>query len=92
MDGKGLFLSKGGRLTLIESVLSVIPTNYLSLFRLLSGVSKESEKIMRDFLWKGADGDGGDHLVSWKIISRPKKKGGLGIGNLRSKNKTLLLK
>ena len=31
-------------------------------------------------------------LVSWKVISRSKMKGGLGIGNLRCKNKALLLK
>ena len=83
------FFSKRGRLTLIEAVLSAIPTYYLSIFRLSSGVSKELEKIMRNFLWKGADRDGGDHLVSWKMVSRPKRKGGLGIGNLRSKNKAL---
>ena len=47
---------------------------------------------MRNFLWNGAYGEGGDHLVSWNNISRPKEKGGLGIGNLRSKNKALLFK
>ena len=89
---KRVFLSKGGRLTLIEAVLYAIPTYYLSLFRLLLRVSKELEKIIRNFLWKGADGDWGDHLVSWKMISRSKRKGGLGIGNLRCKNKALLFK
>ena len=48
--GKMTFLSKGARLTLIESVLSAIPTYYLSLFRIPSGVSMEFEKIMRNFL------------------------------------------
>ena len=90
--GKRAFLSKRGRLTLIEAVLSTVPTYYLSLFRLPSGVSDKLEQIMRNFLWKGVDGDGGDHLVSWKTYSRSKKKGGLGIGNLRSKNKALLFK
>ena len=63
LDGwKRGFLSKGGRLTLIESVLSAIPTYFLSLFRIPSGVAKELEKIMRNFLWKGADRDGGGPL------------------------------
>ena len=31
-------------------------------------------------------------MVSWKTVSTPKKKGGLGIGNLRNKNKALLFK
>ena len=76
LDGwKRAFLSKGGRLTLIESVLSAIPTYFLSLFHIPSKVIKELEKIMRSFLWKGADGDGEDHLVSWKEVVRAKKKG-----------------
>ena len=50
LDGwKRTFLSKGGRLTLIQSVLSAIPTYFLSLFRVPSGVSKELEKIMETF-------------------------------------------
>ena len=55
-------------------------------------VEKEMEKIMRNFLWKGADGDGGDHLVPWKMVVRPKLKGGLGIGRLKERNKALLFK
>ena len=93
LDGwKKAFLSKGGRLTLIEAVLSAIPTYFLSLFRMPSRVIKEIEKIMRNFLWSGVDGKGGDHLVSWKTVARPKNKGGLGIGRLKEKNKAMLFK
>ena len=50
LDGwKKVFLSKRRRLTLIEAVLSAMPTYYLSLFRMSSGVIKEVEKIMRNF-------------------------------------------
>lgn len=36
-------------------------------------------------------GDGKkDHLIIWEVVSRPKVKGGLGIGNLLVKNKALL--
>ena len=52
----------------------------------------ELEKIMRNFLWKGADGDGGDHLVSWNLTCKANNKGGLGIAKLRERNKTLLFK
>ena len=63
LDGwKRAFLSKGGILTLTEVVLSAIPTYYLSLFRMPSGVIKETEKIMRNFLWKSAYGDRG---ITW---------------------------
>ena len=47
---------------------------------------------MCHFLWKGVDGDGGDHLIAWKMVVRPKNKGGLSIGRLKEKNKALLLK
>ena len=93
LDGwKMMFLSKKGRLTLIEAVLLAILTYYLSLFRMPSRVIKEVEKIIRNFLWKDVDRDGGDHLVLWKEISRAKYNGGLGIGKLKEKNKALLFK
>ena len=47
---------------------------------------------MRNFLWKSADGDGGDHLVPWKMVVRAKIKGGLGIGLVKERNKALLFK
>ena len=55
-------------------------------------VEKEMEKIMRNFLWKGADGEGGDHLVPRKMVVRPKIKGGLVIWRLKERNKALLFK
>ena len=57
-----------------------------------SRVIKEIEKIFRDFLWKGPDGDGRAHLVAWKWVTRAKNKGGLGIGKLKDRNKALLFK
>ncbi|PON50055.1 hypothetical protein TorRG33x02_315750 [Trema orientale] len=61
---KKAFLSKGDRLTLIESILSSIPTYYLSLFTIPIAVAMGLETIMRDFLWNGADGDSNDHLLA----------------------------
>ncbi len=42
---KSLYLSKGGRLTLLKSTLSSLPTYYLSLFTVLISVAKRLEKI-----------------------------------------------
>jgi hypothetical protein len=47
---KQVYLSKGCRLTLIKSTLSIIPTYYLSLFQIPQRVAKRIEKIQRDFL------------------------------------------
>ena len=50
---KRQYISKGGRLTLIRSVLSNMPTYLLSLFRIPKKVRFRLEKIQRDFLWGG---------------------------------------
>ncbi|XP_062112656.1 uncharacterized protein LOC133823825 [Humulus lupulus] len=76
------FLSRSGRLTLIQSVLSSIPMYYLSLFRIPKSVVGFIEKLMRDFLWEGADRSGADHLVSWQEVCKSQSHGGLGNGNL----------
>lgn len=47
---KSKFLSLGGRLTLINSVLTAIPTHWMSIFKLPSWVIKNINKIRRDFL------------------------------------------
>ncbi|PON81162.1 hypothetical protein TorRG33x02_230460, partial [Trema orientale] len=86
-------LSRGGRLTLIESVLSSIPIYYLSLFRASCRVIEEViEKLMRDFLWEGGDHLGGDHLVAWNVVCRSKIQGGLGICKVLARNKAHLMK
>ena len=83
---KKLYLSKGGRLTLLKSMLSSLPTYYLSLFTIPSHVANKIEKIQRDFLW----GDSKVHLVGWDKVCVPKVNGGLGIRKLTTFNKALL--
>ena len=61
---KRLYLSKGGRLTLIKSTLSSLPTYFLSLFPIPSSVAKRIEKIQRDFLWGGVGEEFKYHLVN----------------------------
>ncbi|KAL5543250.1 hypothetical protein UlMin_010960 [Ulmus minor] len=91
LDGwKKAFLSKGGRLTLIQSVLSSISTYYMSLFKLPRVVAASLEKMMREFLWDRDSTGKGRSLVRWKTVCKPKELGGLGIGNLILRNKALL--
>ena len=52
LDGwKRVFLSRGGRLTLIKAVLSYLPRYYLSLFKMPQRIADTMEKLMKDFLW-----------------------------------------
>ena len=45
---KRQFISKGGRLTLIQSIMSNFPIYIMSLFHLLKGVKSRLEKIQRE--------------------------------------------
>lgn len=47
-------LSFEGHLTLMNSILSALPTYWMSIFRLPSWVIKEIDRIKRDFLWSGS--------------------------------------
>jgi hypothetical protein len=87
---KKLYLSKGGRLTLIKSTLSNIPTYYLSLFPVPMSVANRIEKIQRDFLWGGMGDEQKLHLVSWNQVCHPLRAGGLGIRNVLKFNEALL--
>ena len=82
----------GGKVTLIKSTLSSLPTYFLSLFPIPAKVAKRVEKLQRDFLWSGIRDDRKIHLVNWFKVCRPVKNGGLGIQCLRRFNYALLAK
>jgi hypothetical protein len=65
------YLSKGGRLTLIKSTLSSLPTYFLSLCLVLTSVAHRIEKLQRDFLWVGIGDEFKYHLVNWRTICAP---------------------
>ncbi|KAL6312635.1 hypothetical protein AAG906_019528 [Vitis piasezkii] len=55
LDGwKKAYLSLGGRITLIQSCLSHIPSYFLSLFKIPVSIASKIEKMQRDFLWPWA--------------------------------------
>ena len=61
---KRMYLSKGGKVTLIKSSLSSLPIYFLSLLPLPGMVAKCMEKLQRDFLWNGIGGEPKIHLVN----------------------------
>ena len=78
-------LSRGGRATLCKSVLSNLPTYYMSLFLMPEKVISILERILRNFFWEGNKGSKLNHLVKWNMVIRALSKGGLGFGGLKSK-------
>jgi hypothetical protein len=55
-------------------------------------VLQRIDKGRRRFFWQGNDLKRKYHLVKWGKICRPKKRGGLGIKDLRNLNLSLLCK
>jgi hypothetical protein len=83
---KRLYLSKGGKLTLLKSTLSNLPTYFLSLVHLPAGVAARLERIQRNFLWGGMGDSHSAHLVQWAKMCKPIKSDGLGVKSLRRFN------
>ena len=87
---KRLYLSKSGRVTLIKSTLSSLPTYLLSLFPMLTSLVNCIEKLKRYFLWGGLGEEKRFHLLRGDKVCLPLQNGGLAIKNLRLFNQALL--
>jgi hypothetical protein len=88
----GRNLSIGGRVTLINSVLSSLPLYFFSFFKAPVCVLKELVGIQRKFLWGGGMESKKVCWISWERVCQPKDKGGLGLNNLELFNHSLLYK
>lgn len=85
-------LSRGGGATLCKSVLSNLPTYYMSLYLMPEKVTSILGRILRKFFWEGQKGNKINHLVKWNLVTRSENEGGLGFGDLKAKNVALLAK
>lgn len=83
-------ISFGGRVCLIQSVLSALPLFFLSFYKIPVGVLTICTGIMRRFLWGGTEADNKISWVKWSEVSKPKAYGGLGIKDWRLFNMALL--
>ncbi|XP_021984670.1 uncharacterized protein LOC110880455 [Helianthus annuus] len=89
---KARTLSFGGRMTLVKAVLGNLPTYYFSLFSAPMHAINYLEKIRRKFLWGGCMDKNKMSWVPWFKVVASKGQGGLGIGNLASMNKAMMVK
>lgn len=90
---KGRLLNRAGRLRIINSVLTAIPTYFLTVFRVQKWAIKKIDRLRRSFLWKGSEETNGGHcLIRWSKTMRPKCFGGQGILDLDLFSRALRLR
>ncbi|GKU92387.1 hypothetical protein SLEP1_g6121 [Rubroshorea leprosula] len=87
---KNKFISLGGRITLLNSVLSSLPVFTMSVHLLPKGLILILDKIRRSFLWGGGESIRKVNWVCWEKVCRSKLEGGLGVKDLRKFNLALL--
>jgi hypothetical protein len=92
---KRIFFSYPSRETLVKSVLSAMPTYFMTVHKMPKWAFAKMDRIKRSFFLKGQDLDkvkGGHCLVNWQTCLRPKKWGGLGIKDLDRFSRALRLR
>ena len=65
---KQLFLSKAGKVTLIKSILSNLPSYFLSLFPIPVDIANRLEQLQQNFLRSGMGDDSKTLLVNWSMV------------------------
>ncbi|KAJ9536236.1 hypothetical protein OSB04_un000585 [Centaurea solstitialis] len=87
---KAKFLSFGGRMQLINSVLHSLQLYWMGVFNFPAAVIHEIEGLFRSFLWHQDVMGRGNCRVAWDMVCKPKANGGLGFKRLGWWNKALL--
>jgi len=86
------YVSLGGRITLLNSVLNAIPIFFLSYLKMSTKVVRMVIRIQREFLEGGVRGGQKLCWVNWRKICHPRIKGGLGVRDVKVVNMSLLAK
>jgi hypothetical protein len=93
LSASSMFLAYSGRLQLINSVISSLPTYYMCTLSLPKTVIEMIDKFRKRCLWRGSDINAkGYNLAAWEMVTVPKEKGGLNVKDLYVQNDALLLK
>jgi hypothetical protein len=82
---KGKLLSLGGRLILINSVLTNMVLYMIYFFLLPKGILHKLDYYRSRLFWKGDSEKKKYHLVKWSMVCKPKDQGGLGVHDLQVK-------
>ena len=84
------FLSSAGKLVMLKSVLSPMPSHAMTCFKLPMSITKRIQSAVTRFLWDDRSGKKKMAWVSWNKLAQPKGKGGLGLRDFESFNDAFL--
>jgi hypothetical protein len=86
-------LNRAAWLTLASSVLSALPLHYMAAMGLHKTVIKAIDRRRCSFFWTGEEScHGSKCLVAWEHVCSSKEDKGLGLKDLQTQNRCLLLK
>jgi len=86
------WLTLGGRLTLIKTILESIPVYWMTLYKIPKSVLNFLRGLATSYLWSGNNSHDKIHLTRWSVIARPRSMGGWGLKDLETFGRALRMK
>ena len=86
------YLSTAGKMTMVRSVLSPIPSHAMSCFKLPVSLCTRIQYALTNFWWGNGNGVRKMSWVAWSKLTLPKEHGGLEFRDIQSFNDAYLTK
>lgn len=92
MGWSNRFLSTAGKMTMLRSALSPVPSYAMSCFQLPVSLCKRIQSTLTRFWWDDRMGSKKMAWIAWNKLIRPKEQGGLDFRDIQSFNEAYLAK